>query len=452
MAAAREFLDHAGPDAARCGDRGGIIASMTEPTPVGPLACPFVAFEDDRDARANVPDHRHRCFAEVRPAPRAIAHQEAFCLSPGFAACPTFQDWARREAARAKPPTGAEQHELAGLARPGRGLDPLPAPEHERRDNPRDGGSSPASGAPDDLPPGRPKSRDWAAPPAWAGDADGDPDDAEAPAFLSGGGSAAAAGGASAGLAGGASAGLAGGASAGLAGSRWLNETRSGPPDDPELDDLDRSLEADRVARQARQPVARRGAPADPRDEDDGEPIQPVASAVASPGRRATNQVSRRPASASHDPARPAWERSRRNEAYPTLKTRMGMPAIPRVALALGALVIAAALMIALPFLLNFGGSPGATTPPVSAGPSDSGLSSGGPSSSAAAVATPQVYTVAAGDNLTKIAKKYSLTTAQLLAANPQIKNPNSIKIGDKITIPVAAPSDIINGASPGAS
>ncbi len=62
-------------------------------------ACPFVAFEDDRDERSDRPDHRHRCFAESRPAPRAIAHQEAFCLSPAFAGCPTFQDWARREAA-----------------------------------------------------------------------------------------------------------------------------------------------------------------------------------------------------------------------------------------------------------------------------------------------------------------------------------------------------------------
>ena len=106
-----------------------MIVGMTEPTPTGALACPFVAFEDDRDARADVPDHRHRCYAEIRPAPRAIAHQEAFCLSPGFAACPTFQDWARREAARAKPTV--DRNELAGLARPGRGEEPPSGPDSD---------------------------------------------------------------------------------------------------------------------------------------------------------------------------------------------------------------------------------------------------------------------------------------------------------------------------------
>src|SRR5436309_10788861 len=79
---------------------------MTErglPIVEGAPACPFVAFEDDRDERADRPDHRHRCFAEAVPAPRALAHQEAYCLSSAFPVCPTFQDWARREAAQARP-------------------------------------------------------------------------------------------------------------------------------------------------------------------------------------------------------------------------------------------------------------------------------------------------------------------------------------------------------------
>ena len=37
-----------------------------------------------------------------QPAPRALAHQEAYCLSSAFPVCPTFQDWARREAAQAR--------------------------------------------------------------------------------------------------------------------------------------------------------------------------------------------------------------------------------------------------------------------------------------------------------------------------------------------------------------
>jgi len=76
-------------------DRGLPIAD-------GAHACPFVAFEDERDERSSVPDHRHRCYAENPPAPRALAHQEAYCLSTAFPVCPTFQDWARRESARAR--------------------------------------------------------------------------------------------------------------------------------------------------------------------------------------------------------------------------------------------------------------------------------------------------------------------------------------------------------------
>ena len=82
------------------------MTSMTDrelPTIAGAIACPFVAFEGGRDSRATSPDHRHRCYAEVRPTPRALAHQQAYCLSSAFAVCPTFQDWARREAAQAQP-------------------------------------------------------------------------------------------------------------------------------------------------------------------------------------------------------------------------------------------------------------------------------------------------------------------------------------------------------------
>ena len=91
--------------ARRPSKRGYHPGQMTErglPTSDGAPACPFVAFEDDRDERATSPDHRHRCYAEPNPAPRALAHQEAYCLSSAFPVCPTFQDWARREAARSR--------------------------------------------------------------------------------------------------------------------------------------------------------------------------------------------------------------------------------------------------------------------------------------------------------------------------------------------------------------
>src|SRR5690349_6829348 len=115
---------------------------MTErglPIVDGAPACPFVAFEDDRDARASIPDHRHRCYAEARPAPRALAHQEAYCLSSAFPVCPTFQDWARREAAhsRAEGPRQAEPEDAAAAA------------AQSQRNPPRN----------------------WSAPPPWAGGA-----------------------------------------------------------------------------------------------------------------------------------------------------------------------------------------------------------------------------------------------------------------------------------------
>ncbi|MDQ3938407.1 MAG: hypothetical protein M3253_06970, partial [Chloroflexota bacterium] len=69
----------------------------------GPTACPFVALESDRDRRSDEPDHRHRCYAEPEPAPRAIAHQRTYCLTAAFPTCPIFQDWAVRAAAMPVP-------------------------------------------------------------------------------------------------------------------------------------------------------------------------------------------------------------------------------------------------------------------------------------------------------------------------------------------------------------
>jgi LysM repeat protein len=49
------------------------------------------------------------------------------------------------------------------------------------------------------------------------------------------------------------------------------------------------------------------------------------------------------------------------------------------------------------------------------------------------------IYVVKPGDTFSSIARKFHLTRAQLLAANPQITNPNSITIGQRINIPVPA-------------
>ena len=46
-------------------------------------------------------------------------------------------------------------------------------------------------------------------------------------------------------------------------------------------------------------------------------------------------------------------------------------------------------------------------------------------------------YTVVKGDNLTKIANKYGVTVPEILAVNPLITNPNIIRVGQVITIPI---------------
>ena len=47
-----------------------------------------------------------------------------------------------------------------------------------------------------------------------------------------------------------------------------------------------------------------------------------------------------------------------------------------------------------------------------------------------------KVYTVKSGDTLYAISIKYKVTVKAILAANPSIKDPNLLKIGQKIVIP----------------
>jgi LysM repeat protein len=49
-----------------------------------------------------------------------------------------------------------------------------------------------------------------------------------------------------------------------------------------------------------------------------------------------------------------------------------------------------------------------------------------------------QLYTVAAGDTLSAIARRNNVTVTAILAANPQITNPNVLTVGQRICIPGA--------------
>ncbi|MCJ7712123.1 MAG: LysM peptidoglycan-binding domain-containing protein, partial [Chloroflexi bacterium] len=377
------------------------------------------------------PDHRHRCYAEQRPAPRALAHQEAYCLASAFPVCPTFQDWARREAAAARPGAGVEAAAVMSAERdeepPMEPMVPVPA------EPPR---AFPVA-APYDAPPRRNPPRDWAAPPPWTGDepqiedlppaavypAASSPSDPVAP-----------------------DPGDWGSDSRGLAGS--AADRLAGPdPDESAGDDLDAWAAGAAGAAIAGGYAASGSAsrdvpPVRRRRESRRDARRQGGSASDDAGRGAPQQ----------DPSElfgPAWERPSRYEAYPSLRTRIGLPSmggIPR--LGVYALVLAAAALFLFfvgPMLLGIGkDDPGAAG--ASASPAATTEATTPPLATEPPVPTAQVYLVVKGDTISKIAKKNGVTVEELLAANKQIKNPNKIKIGDEITIPVP----VVDGSGDG--
>jgi LysM repeat protein len=383
-------------------------------------ACPFVAFEDDREARATSPDHRHRCYAELVPSPRASAHQEAYCLSSAFPVCPTFQDWARREAAHAR--GEGERPRAAPKAQPEVDTGPIATRDDEAEPD-EDEARPPRHPAPPvpDLPIRRNPPRDWAAPPPWAP----------------------------------------GGAGSASAARRGVSSDRSGAPEFLAGRDESRGLAgsaADRlVGPGAEHDVAQPAYDAHPASAPDEElaglvtrrrPTRP-AHEYAPPSRGHRPSVSSTRTGRDRERERerdaivgPSWERARRFEAYPTIRARTGLPAPPRLAVLAGALVIAAVgLFFIPPLFLGIGG-----------GDDESGTA---PSPSASAVApsasvepsTPpgpssEIYIVKSGDTVSGIATVFGLTPDELLAANPQITDPDKIAVGDEITIPARAPEE----------
>jgi hypothetical protein len=402
----------------------------------GANACPFVAFEDDRDERATVPDHRHRCYAEVRPAPRALAHQQAYCLSSAFPVCPTFQDWARREAARARDASaaasaasaaaGAASNPAAGSTPEDLPLDPAdaddegdaigsdadvedsPAAAAGGRDWERDEPSDADADNDDDDGPRRNPPREWSAPPPWLASSEaGRPVASDPPDFLSGRSEP----------------------GRGLAGSA-ADQLAGGPP-------------PPRRPQAYEPPPVERDYPG-PDHEPDFE--ERAAPRPAAPPRRprAYDQHLGGPTSG------PDWERPRRYEAYPTIKTRMGMPAIPRLAGMAVAIAIAAVALFFLPALLGIGSDDEAgASPTPTARPSESVAPTPIPAP------TPTVYIIKKGDFLNKIAAAHGISLDELLAANPDIKDPNKIVEGQQIIIPTpsqAPPEEFGGSAAPSAS
>jgi LysM repeat protein len=116
-----------------------------------------------------------------------------------------------------------------------------------------------------------------------------------------------------------------------------------------------------------------------------------------------------------------------------------------RLTIGVIALVVAAALLFTLPYLFFGGSSQEAKTTP-----SASVASSSSAAPSAAAAPTQLTHTVKPGDTLARIATKYGVTQKQILAVNPQIKDPDKIVIGQVIVIPTRGPTDVIDSAPSG--
>ena len=405
---------------------------MTDRTADPQVVCPFVAFDDEGDFRASVPDHRHRCYAEKPAAPRALAHQAAYCLSASFAACPTFADWARREAApvRLDPPVRS----LRGTAATPRAATAAGA-----------AASAPASG-PEPAAGPRPGDEGWTAPPPWA------------PGVAGVAGVAAVAG-------------TAGGAGPADAipppVSASPGDLSAGEPPAPSPADATPAFLAGRAGRPpvpppaspdadpwARPPEDLSDAGSDPVADRYAEPVPPVAEprrmpvgyAAVPPGQADHRPVAgapSRPGREHRDASAPSWEEPRRHEAYPPLKSR-GSGGLPRPLVYALVVLFAGVALFAAPFILRGlggGGEEASPSPTVAASidPTPPPLPTPEP--------TPEevVYIVKAGDTLSKIATRFDVTVDEILAANPQIKNANQIAVGDEIVIPPPAPDEVVD-------
>ncbi len=390
-------------------------------------ACPFVAFDDDRDHRADRPDHRHRCFAEVRPAARAAAHQEAYCLSARFATCPTFVDWAAREAARVRPASPAE---LAGTSV----VPPASPPGPDEPDEPDE----------PEWSPGRASHRDWAAPPPWL---------SSAPA------AAARAGTASTG-AGDRDLDTDIGGSVGASATSGADPSTGTPYDateaPPFLAGSDRTPSAgppprtrtstERDAAAGGGVAAGAGAAAGAAwaaDEAEAE-----ADIAAEAPRRFGPAAGRSRQRSQGEPGAPSWERAPRDEAYPTLRTRTGFSVpggSPLILAAAGIIALALALFFVPPMLLGLGGDEATATPTPTASAEASPSREPTPVPSP----TPVTYVVKSGDTMSKIAAQFGVSLDALIAANTEtVPNPDVLQVGATLIIPAGAGGEV-PGASP---
>lgn len=416
------------------------MVERSEPLVVTPHACPFVALDGDRDRRRDAPDALHRCFADEPPKARSMGHQAGYCLSPGFTGCPIFLDWASRvaadvvEAPLVGAAVGAETPVAAAAAASGT---VAPAAAASRTES---------------------VQRPWAAAPPWVAEAmpPGDPmdisrrtaivdidtgvDPAMAPPVT-----AAAAAPFVAPLVATPGEGVDGPAPA-------TDATRTVAPAYQPSPFDDDGAAAELAASMARTDLlagtavdvgvdgaeGASGAPSDGSPETPpwsrGRPRVPVDAGAPSSLAPQTRPGAR--------PAGPReWEGARRFEAY-AARTGSRRPGRP-VLVAIGAMLVAVALLVVflLPSLFA-GGTVQATPTPDPAASGFIATERPGATPAKPRVtpqrpdATPRDYRVKSGDTLSRIARRFNLTVEQLQCAN-DIRNPNSVRVGTTLTIPV---------------
>ncbi len=350
------------------------------------MACPFVALESDRDRRSEEPDHRHRCYAEPDPAPRALAHQREYCLAAAFTTCPIFQDWAIRAAATPVP------------LRPGR------MPDTEREEEPA-----------------------WAAPP-WF-DQEAEPG-ADAQPSADEGASPAAAG-------------LTSAATAPAEVDGFVP-----PPERPSAD-VERMPSSEAREEPIREEAVREEAVREEAVRAEAVRAEAVPEAAPLPaflsGRADQLKAERaREAALPHETLRredvvPVWGR---DPSYARAGSRLGLDAgdlISKITTVLAVAVILSLAVVAIvlaPSLLGFGGGAGPTAPGGGIASPTAGAPTVSPTPAPTPAPTPRTYTIQAGDTLFSIAVRHGLTLEQLLLANPEITNPDLVQIGQVLIIP----------------
>lgn len=402
------------------------------------MACPFVAFADDRDRRADTPDRRNHCYAESVPKQRALAYQAEYCLAPAFAGCHVFLGWASRAAAapdgtsEVPDSTSSRQPVMIDPATIGSPVDASPpssatgsasalTDDHTASAgessgasvlaaaSPQEAGHSPALDTGRDwlfdmtlgTPRGIPESDEWVPTTAWLGLAEEDPDVGEP---------------------------LEAGTSRG-----W---------DPPAREEAETTADAPLLVEP------------DPSGQPQATPAPiPAARLAALPVRR--RRTSTRP-------LRPIgsgeWEEGPPISREPLVRRRL---VDARIGLLLGAIILfvlgAALLLLPGPFAGKPGqeDAPGVITgasdgpaapasgPPGSAEPdgrpaasaASTPLAESSPSGSAEPGPTPRTYRVRKGDTLSRVASRFRVTIELLQCVNG-IPDPNVLSVGQELVIP----------------